>query len=311
MHTNLEDKILKLKKELNAVILSHYYQEDEIQDIADFVGDSLALSKEACKTKAEVIVFCGVRFMAEAASILNPNKLVLLPDMKAGCSLEDSCNPESFKLFCSKHPDHKVVTYINSSAQVKALSDVIVTSSNAEKIIQSIEGPIIFAPDKHLGKYLIKKTGKNMTLWNGSCIVHENFSQKGLIDLIVRNPKAKVIAHPECEEHMLEYAQHIGSTLSLVNYVSKFQDSEFIVLTEPGIIHQMKKVAPSNIYHEAPGISQLGCTGCSQCPYMRMNTMEKLFECMENKSPSIDLDHVVKLEAKKSLDEMIRISNLR
>jgi quinolinate synthase len=258
MQEILKEEILKLKKDLNAVILSHYYQEDEIQEIADFRGDSLELSKYAAKTDADVIVFCGVKFMAEVAKILNPSKTVLIPDMKAGCSLEESCPPESFKKFISKYEGYKVVTYINSSPEVKALSDVIVTSSNAKRIIEGMGDKIIFAPDKNLGAYLSKITGKEMVLWPGACIVHENFAEKNVIALKTKYNNAKTIAHPECEEHILKYADFIGSTSALIKYVQDFSDTDFIILTEPGVIYSMKKQSPSNRYHAVEGVEKKG-----------------------------------------------------
>jgi quinolinate synthase len=304
---NLDAEILRLKKEKNAVILAHYYQDSDIQDIADFIGDSLDLSKKAASTDAEIIVFCGVRFMAESALILNPGKKVLIPDLKAGCSLEQSCHPEDFKIWREQHPDHVAVTYINSSAEVKALSDIIITSSSAEQIIRSIplDKKILFAPDRHLGSYLIKKTGRPMTLWNGTCVVHENFSERELVRLKTLHSGAKIIAHPECPSSLLEYADYIGSTSSLINYVTQHNESEFIVLTEPGIIHQMHKVSPSNIFYDVPSLGKAGCTSCSQCPYMRLNTLEKLYLCMLNESPQISLDPQIAMRAKKSLDRMI------
>ena len=242
---NIEDEILFLKKERNAVLLAHYYQNEEIQDIADFIGDSLDLSKKAQKTNADTIVFCGVRFMAEVAKILSPQKLVLLPDINAGCSLEESCKAREFKVFKKNHPEHIVLSYINCSAEIKALSDIIVTSSNAAKIIETIpkDKKIIFAPDKHLGSYLNKITGRNMLLWNGTCIVHETFSEKELIKLKVRNDDAKIIAHPECPENILNYADFIGSTSALLKFISTNNSMKFIVATEPHIIHQMKKMS--------------------------------------------------------------------
>ncbi|HEY0880545.1 MAG TPA: quinolinate synthase NadA, partial [Archangium sp.] len=274
-----EAEILKLKKELNAVILAHYYQESEIQDVADFVGDSLALAQQAEKTTADTIVFCGVHFMAETAKILNPNKLVLLPDLDAGCSLSDRCPPDRFKAFKEKYPDHFVATYVNSSAAVKAMSDVIVTSSNAVKIVNQIpkDRKIIFAPDQHLGRWVSKQTGRDMVLWPGSCMVHEIFSEKLLVQLKVQHPNAKVIAHPECEEAVLRHADYIGSTKALLDYSKSDAATEFIVVTEVGIIHQMEKASPGKKFIPAPPDN--GCA-CNECPYMRLNTMEKLYRCM-------------------------------
>ncbi len=306
-YLNMEEEIKKLKKEMNAVILAHYYQDSEIQDIADFIGDSLDLSKKATNTDADVIIFCGVKFMAEAALILNPNKKVIIPDMDAGCSLENSCPADEFKIFREKYKDHVSVTYINCSAEVKALSDIIVTSSSAEKIINSIpkDKEILFAPDKHLGKYLIKKTGRDMTLWPGTCVVHENFSERELVRLKAQHPKAKIIAHPECPENLLEYATHIGSTSSLLNYTKEHNGSEFIVLTEPGIIHQMHKASPDSVFHDVPSMAKAGCTSCSECPYMRLNSLEKLYLCMVNQAPEITLDKTTASKAKLALQRML------
>jgi quinolinate synthase len=307
---DLMDEINRLRKEMNAVILAHYYQDSEIQDIADFIGDSLDLSRKAAATDADVIIFCGVTFMADVAKILNPNKTVLLPDLDAGCSLELSCKPAPFKAFKDKHPEHIVLSYINSSAEVKALSDIIVTSSNAEHIINQIptSQPIIFAPDKYLGGYLNKKTGRDMVLWEGSCIVHERFSEKELVNLKTRNPKAKIIAHPECSENLLNYADHIGSTSSLINYAAERNGEEFIVLTEPGIIHQMKSRAPDSKFYDVPGIGDGACTSCNTCPYMKLNNIEKLYMCMINKSPVIEIDESLRMAAKKPLDKMLMMS---
>ncbi len=306
-YLDLELEIHRLKKELNAVILAHYYQDSEIQDVADFIGDSLELSRKAAETNADVIVFCGVKFMAESALILNPGKKVLLPDLKAGCSLEESCPPSQFKEFKQNHPDHIYVTYINCSAEIKALSDIIVTSSNAEKIISSIpkDKKILFAPDKHLGNYLIRKTGRMMTLWNGTCVVHENFSERELIRLKINHPAAKIIAHPECPALLLEYANHIGSTSSLLNYVKENPGQEFIVLTEPGIIHQMHKVAPGSTFYDVPSLNKAGCSSCSECPYMRLNSLEKIYLCMVNKAPQIQLSPSIIVRAKVALDRML------
>ncbi len=306
-YIDLEQEIFTLKKQLNAVILAHYYQDTEIQDIADFIGDSLELARYATTVNADVVVFCGVKFMAESAHILNPGKKILIPDLNAGCSLEDSCPPDKFKKFKEQYPDHLAVTYINCSAEIKALSDVIVTSSSAEKIINSIplEQKIIFAPDKHLGSYLIKKTGRQMVLWEGTCVVHENFSERELIRLKTQHPKSIIIAHPECPAHLLDYANHIGSTSSLLNYTKNNNGSEFIVLTEPDIIHQMHKISPKSTFHDVPSINQSGCTSCSLCPFMKMNSLEKLYLCMKNQSPEIILPNNIKKAAKLSLDRMI------
>jgi len=306
-YLDLETEIGKLKKEMNAVILAHFYQDSEIQDIADFIGDSLELSRKAAETDADVIIFCGVKFMAEAALILNPSKKVLIPDLNAGCSLEDSCPPDQFKKFREKHKNYVSVTYINCSAEVKALSDIIVTSSSAEKIINSIpkDREILFAPDKHLGNYLIRKTGRPMTLWEGTCVVHENFSERDLIRLKTTHPEARIIAHPECPANLLEYANHIGSTSSLLKYVENNDGMEFIVLTEPGIIHQMHKLAPNSKFYDVPSINEAGCTSCSQCPYMRLNSMEKIYACMVNGAPQIELPKEVAEKARVSLDRML------
>jgi quinolinate synthase len=308
---HLEAEIQRLRKEMNAVILAHYYQEDEIQDIADFVGDSLDLARKAASTTADVIVFCGVKFMAEGAKILNPAKRVLLPDMKAGCSLEDSCPPAAFRAFKEKHPGHLVISYINCSAEVKALSDIIVTSTNAEHILRQIpeSQPIIFAPDRFLGSYLMKKTGRDMVLWNGSCIVHERFSEQELVKLKVRYPKAHIIAHPECPPDILAYAHHIGSTSSLLKFTTDHPGDEFIVLTEPGIIHQMKMKSPGSTFYEAPGIIGGACVSCNNCPYMKLNTMEKLHACMRDKTPELNLPPALIEAAKKPLLRMLDMSS--
>lgn len=304
---NLEEEILRLKDELNAVILAHYYQESEIQDIADFVGDSLELARKAKTTKADVIVFAGVHFMAETAKILNPGKLVLLPDLEAGCSLAESCPAPLFKAFREKHPDHVSITYINCSAEVKALSDIICTSSSAEKIIRQIplDKPILFAPDRNLGRYLIKKTGREMLLWDGSCIVHETFSERKIIDLKLEYPDAKVIAHPECEEIVLNLADFIGSTSKLLKYVQEDSSREFIVATESGILHQMKKLVPEKILIPAP--PEENCS-CNECPFMKLNTMEKLYLCMKNKKPEIEMSSELIKAALKPIERMLEMS---
>jgi quinolinate synthase len=305
--TFYHNEIEKLKNELNAVILAHYYQEDDIQDLADYIGDSLELARRAKDTKADVIVFCGVHFMAETAKILNPDRTVIIPSMEAGCSLADSCLPADFKKFRQEHPGHIAVTYINCSAEVKALSDIICTSSNAEKIINQIpaDKPILFSPDKNLGKYLIKKTGREMLLWNGACIVHEHFSEQKLLDVMYEHPDAKVIAHPECEDTFLMYANFIGSTSSLLKYVQENLAGKFIVATEPGIIHQMKKVKPEKIFIEAP-ISD-GCS-CNVCPHMKKNNLENLYESMKNLFPRIEMDEELRLRALKPIETMLTMS---
>ena len=305
----MEDEISRLKDEMNAVILAHYYQDDDIQDIADYVGDSLDLARKAAATDADVIVFCGVKFMAEGAKILSPKKQVILPDLAAGCSLESSCEAEAFKAFRKQHPDHIAITYINCSAAVKALTDIIVTSTNAEAIIAQIpeDQPILFAPDKHLGGYLTKKTGREMLLWDGSCIVHERFSEKELVALRERHPEAHIIAHPECTETLLSYADHIGSTSSLLHFTEAHPGESFIVLTEPGILHQMEKRSPGSTFHPVPGIGE-GCASCNNCPYMKLNTLEKLYHCMANRAPEITLDDAVIADARKPLERMLEMS---
>lgn len=305
---NLKEEILKLKKQLNAVLLAHYYQESEIQDIADFVGDSLELAKKAKSTDADVIVFAGVHFMAETAKILNPNKLVLIPDLEASCSLAEGCPADEFKKFREAHPEHIAITYINCTAEVKALSDIICTSSNAEKIINQIpqDKPILFSPDRNLGKYLIKKTGREMLLWDGSCIVHETFSERKILELKVRYPEAKLIAHPECEEPVLMYADFIGSTSKLLKFVQEDSANSYIVATETGIIHQMKKFCPEKIFIPAPPQDE-SCS-CNECPYMKLNTMEKVYLCMKNKFPEIILDEELRLKAFKPIERMLEMS---
>lgn len=307
---DLVGEIKKLKKELNAVILAHYYQDEEIQDIADFIGDSLDLSRKAAATDADVIVFCGVKFMAEVAKILSPNKKVIIPDLKAGCSLEDSCPPALFKKFREEHPDHIALTYINCSAEIKALSDIIVTSSNAKKIIDQIplDQKIIFAPDQHLGRYLSKVTGRDMLLWNGSCMVHEQFSEKELVKLKVNHPNAKVLAHPECPENLLNQADHVGSTSSLLKFATDNQGGEFIVVTEPHIIHQMKLKNPTGKFYDCPFLDKAGCTLCNTCPYMALNTLEKLYLVMKNQNNEITLDDDLMNKARGSLTRMLEMS---
>ncbi len=304
---NLEEEILALKKKLNAVILAHYYQESEIQDLADFIGDSLELSRKAASTDADVIVFAGVHFMAETAKILSPQKKVLLPDLNAGCSLAEGCPAPLFKKFIEQNPGHIVISYINCSAAVKALSDIICTSSNAVKIVEQIppEQKIIFAPDKNLGKYIIKKTGRDMLLWDGTCIVHETFSDKKIIQLKLEHPDALLIAHPECEEAVLNRADFIGSTSALLKFVKENPAQEFIVATEEGIIYQMKKQAPGKIFIPAP--PDANCA-CNQCPYMKLNTMEKLYLCMRDQKPEIILDEEIRLKALKPIQKMMEMS---
>ena len=305
---DIEDEINFLKKKNNAIILSHFYQDEDIQDIADFIGDSLDLSKKAQKNDSDVIVFCGVRFMAEVAKILSPHKKVILPDINAGCSLEESCQVNEFREFKKKYPNHIVLSYINCSAEIKAESDIIVTSSNAGKIIESIPAKqkIIFAPDKHLGGYLNKITGRDMVLWNGTCIVHETFSERELIKMKVRTDDAKIIAHPECPENILNHADFIGSTSSLLRFISTNESKKFIVATEPHIIHQMKKNEPNKEFLIAPGSD--GKCSCSNCPFMELNTLEKLRDCLLNLSPEINIDNELILKAKKPLNTMLKLS---
>lgn len=305
---NLVDEIMRLKKEKNAVILAHYYQEDAIQDLADFLGDSLYLAKAAATVDADVIVFAGVHFMAETAKIINPNKKVLLPDLKAGCSLADSCPPVDFAAFKAQHPDAIVVTYINCSAEIKALSDIVCTSSNAVKIIESIpkNQQIIFAPDKNLGRYLIKETGRDMILWDGSCIVHEAFSFDKIVTLAQQHPDAKFIAHPESESQVLDIAHYIGSTSGLLNFVQQDKAQTFIVATEAGILHEMKKRVPEKTFIPAP-VSDDTCA-CSECAFMKLNTLEKLYLCMVHESPEIELDDALMQAAKAPIDRMLELS---
>ncbi len=307
VNIDLFAEIERLKKEKNAIILAHYYQEPDIQDVADFIGDSLGLAQQAEKTSADIIVFAGVHFMAETAKIINPNKMVLLPDLKAGCSLSDSAPPALFKLFKDKHPEHLVITYINCSAGMKALSDIICTSSNAEKIIESLpkEQKIIFAPDKNLGAWLNKKTGRNMMLWNGACMVHEIFSLEKITKLKIRHPDAKVIAHPECEDAVLAVADYIGSTTGLLKYSQESSSNEFIVVTETGILHQMQKVSPKKTFIPAPPNNSCAC---NDCPHMKLNTLEKLYLCMEYELPEITMDEELRIAAKKPIERMLEIS---
>lgn len=304
---DLEEEILRLKKEKNAVILAHYYQESEIQDLADFVGDSLGLSQEATRTKADIIVFAGVHFMAETAKMLSPQKKVLLPDLKAGCSLADSCPAPLFKKFKEKYPDHVVVSYINCSAELKTLTDICCTSTNAVKIIESIpaDKKIIFAPDRNLGKYLIKKTGRDMVLWDGACMVHEIFSNEKITKLMHRHPNAKFIAHPECEPHILDKADYIGSTSGLLNFTKNNPAKEFIVATEAGILYQMQKASPDKIFIPAPPNSSCAC---NDCPHMKRNTLEKLYTCMKYELPEIILSDWVIEKGKISIERMLDIS---
>jgi quinolinate synthase len=307
--TDLLTEIARLKKDRNAVILAHYYQKPEIQDLADFVGDSLELSRKAADTDADVIAFCGVKFMAETAKILSPQKTVILPDMNAGCSLEDSCPPGKFKAFRQKHPDHIALTYINCSAEVKALSDIIVTSSSAETILAQIpkEQKIIFGPDRHLGGYLARKFDREMLLWPGVCIVHEAFSETELIKLKAQHPDAPVAAHPECPPHIIDHADYVGSTSGILNYAKSLAGDTLIVATEPHIIHQMELALPHKTFIGAPGAD--GNCSCNICPYMALNTLEKLYVALRDLTPQIEMDEGVRVAAKKSLDRMLEMAS--
>ncbi len=300
-------EIERLKKEKNAVVLAHYYQEPDIQDVADYIGDSLGLAQQAEKTTADMIVFAGVHFMAETAKILNPSKKVVIPDLKAGCSLSDSCPPPLFKKFKEQHPDHVVVSYINCSAGIKALSDVIVTSSNAKIIVESFpkDQSIIFAPDKNLGAYINKVTGRNMLLWNGACMVHEIFSLEKITKLKIRHPNAKLISHPECEDPILRISDYIGSTTGLLKYSQTDSSQEYIVATETGILHQMMKASPHKTFIPAPPTNSCAC---NDCPHMKRNTLEKIYLCMEYETPAIFMDEELRLAAKKPIDRMLEIS---
>lgn len=300
-------EIEKLKKEKNAVILAHYYQDSDIQDIADYIGDSLGLSQEAAKTNADIILFAGVHFMAETAKILSPNKKVILPDLKAGCSLADSCPPDLFAKFKSKYPDHIVITYVNCSADIKALSDIVCTSSNAVQIVESLpkEQKIIFAPDKNLGAYIIKKTGRDMVLWDGACMVHEIFSREKIIKLKERYPNAKLIAHPECEALVLDLADFIGSTTALLNYTKTSDCNSFIVATESGILHQMILSSPDKEFIPAPPNNNCAC---NDCPHMKLNTLEKVYNCLKYESPEIILSSELLEKAKSPIIKMLDIS---
>lgn len=304
---DLFDEIEKLKKEKNAVVLAHYYQEPDIQDIADYLGDSLGLSQEAAKTDADVIVFAGVHFMAETAKILSPEKKVLLPDLKAGCSLSDSCPPRLFAKFKEKYPDHLVITYVNCTAELKALSDIVCTSSNAVQIVNSLpkDAKIIFGPDRNLGAYVAKKTGRDLVLWNGACMVHEIFSEQRIFKLRAENPNAKFIAHPECEEIVLRMADYIGSTTGLLNYTITHPAKEFIVATESGIIHQMEKSNPDKVFIPAPPNNTCAC---NECPHMKLNTLEKLYICLKNELPEVTISSQIIQKARKPIERMLEIS---
>ncbi len=306
--TDLIAEINRLRKDRNAIILAHYYQRPEIQDIADYVGDSLQLSQKAAETDADVIAFCGVKFMADTAKILSPEKIVVLPDMDAGCSLEDSCPPDKFKAFREAHPDHIALTYINCSTEVKALSDVIVTSSSAETILQKIpeSQKIIFGPDRHLGGYLNRKFGRDMLLWPGVCIVHEAFSETELLKLREKHPDAPIAAHPECPAHIVEHADYVGSTSGILKYAESFEGNTLIVATEPHIIHQMEKALPNKSFIGAPGAD--GNCNCNICPYMALNTMEKLYTALRDLEPRIEIEESLRLKAKGSLDKMLEMA---
>lgn len=307
---DLSSEIPRLKKQKNAVLLAHYYQRPEIQEIADYVGDSLGLSQQAARTKADIIVFAGVHFMAETAKLLNPEKMVLLPDLLAGCSLADSCPPESFKKFVEANPNHVVVTYINCSAEIKAMSDIVCTSANALEVINSIpvHRPIIFAPDKNLGHYLIKKSGRPMLLWDGSCIVHEAFSIDKLLKLYKANPNAIIIAHPESEAHILRTADYIGSTAGMIAFVRKHSEAQFIVATEAGILHQMQMEVPNARLVAAPSIEDNSCA-CSECAYMKVNTLQKLYDCLFYESPQISIPEEIAKKALIPVQRMLELSN--
>ena len=304
---DLFEEIEKLKKEKNAVILAHYYQNSDIQDIADYIGDSLGLSQQAAKTEADIIVFAGVHFMAETAKILSPTKKVLLPDLKAGCSLADSCTADKFSKFKEEHPDHLVISYVNCSAEIKALTDIVCTSTNAVQIVESLpaEQKIIFAPDKNLGTYINKKTGRNMVLWNGACMVHEIFSLQKILKLRAQHPNAKLISHPECETAVLEVSDFIGSTTALLNYTIKSKEQEFIVATEAGIIHQMQKSSPHKTFIPAPPNNSCAC---NDCPHMKLNTLEKLYTCLKYETPEIFMEESLRKKAEGSILRMLEIS---
>jgi quinolinate synthase len=308
-HADILDEIDALRQSRNAVILAHFYQDPDIQDLADHIGDSLQLAQAARDTEADVIVFCGVHFMAETAKILNPSRIVVLPDLAAGCSLADSAPGPEVAAWKAAHPNHTLVSYVNCSAEVKAVSDIICTSSNAERVIASIpeDQGILFCPDRNLGAWLKKRSGRDMKLWQGTCIVHETFSEKRLIELKVRHPKAKVICHPECEPELLAHADHIGSTSSLLTYATTTDEADtFIVGTEPGIIHQMEKAAPDRTYLPLPGMDE-SCA-CNECPYMRLNTLEKIRDCLRDLSPRLEMDDGLRIAASKSLERMMAIS---
>lgn len=305
---NLIEEINKLKKEKNAVILGHFYIEDKLQDISDFVGDSLQLSQQAAKTKAEIIVFLGVHFMAETAKILSPNKKVIIPDLKAGCSLADSCPVKDFKKFIDANPGHTVISYVNTTADIKALTDIIVTSSNAKEIVESlpINEKIIFGPDKNLGNYINSITGRSMLLWDGACHVHKQFDLEAIIRLKKENPDAKIIAHPECEQPVLIVAEHIGSTASMLKFTQKDNSKKYIVATESGILHQMKKASPEKVFIPAPALDST--CGCNDCNFMKLNTIEKLYNCLKYELPEVTVKEEIRSKAEKSIRRMLEIS---
>lgn len=299
--------INQLRKDRNAVILAHYYQEPEIQDIADFIGDSLELSRKAASTDADVIVFCGVHFMAEVAKILSPEKTVVLPDIDAGCSLADDCPPDEFAAFLAEHPDHLVVSYINCTAAVKAQSDLICTSSNAVDLVRQLpaDHPVLFAPDQNLGRWVQRQSGRDLTLWPGRCMVHETFSEEAVLQMKLEHPEGEVIAHPECQQNLLDLADFIGSTSKLLTHTETSSVDTFIVLTEPGILHQMKQRVPAKTLLDVPGVD--GCS-CNSCPYMRLNTLEKLQRCLETLEPAIEMDEELRLRALKPMQRMLELS---
>ena len=304
----LISEIKRLRREKNAVIMAHYYQTGDIQDIADMVGDSLALAQYAAKTEADIIVLCGVHFMGETAKILSPQKKVLVPDIEAGCSLADSCPADEFERFVKAHPDHTVVSYVNTTAAVKALTDIVVTSTNAKKIIDSLplDAKIIFAPDRNLGNYINSVTGRNMLLWDGACHVHEQFSVESLVELKKAHPKAKVLAHPECKNVVLMLADFVGSTQALLNYATSSQDTEFLVATESGIIHQMQKQNPNKVFIPIPPVDST--CGCNDCKYMRLNSLEKLYLCLKTEQPEILVDEALRVKAVKPIERMLELS---
>lgn len=305
------EEIARLKKEKNAVILAHYYQTGDIQDVADYIGDSLGLSQEAAKTDADMIVFAGVRFMAETAKILSPEKKVVLPDFHAGCSLEESAPADKFKVFRDQYPDALVISYVNCSAELKTLTDIVCTSTNAVKIVESVpkDQQIIFAPDRNLGAYLNKVTGRNMILWDGACMVHETFSERLILDMMNKHPNAKLIAHPESVNAVLEHADYIGSTTGLLKYTINSPEQEFIVATETGILHQMQKASPDKVFHvAATELNGTACTSCADCPHMKLNTMDKLYNCLKDETPEIILPQETIIAARNSIDRMLDIS---